>query len=183
MNICLISYLIYIPFDSEFNSEENYRKSIETQENHDCCWHNWFYQYEYLAEPPWFNKNKSILYNHISESENIQRWYFHNNNNTYNVSSFVFFFVVLSLFSWSVDQNEIKLTVMDSDENVFELIVDISKIRVLLQQCDHVELCEEDLIENEDVLLALSSINVWVNFGAKKAYKHYCNEWYRALAK
>jgi len=44
------------------------------------------------------------------------------------------------------------------------------KFEFLLQQCDHGELCEEDLIENEDVLLALSSINVCVNFDAKKKH-------------
>jgi cellobiose-specific phosphotransferase system component IIC len=31
LNICLVSYLIYIPFDSEFDSEQNYKDVFKRQ--------------------------------------------------------------------------------------------------------------------------------------------------------
>ena len=48
-----------------------------------------------------------------------------------------------------------------------ELIVDVGKVRALLNQSDHQELSDTDLIENEDVLIALSSMNVCVCFNTK----------------
>ncbi|CAF3968248.1 unnamed protein product [Rotaria sp. Silwood1] len=67
----------------------------------------------------------------------------------------------------SVKPEQIKLNVVDRDQNMIEFIVDSSKIEALLQQCNREDLCQKDLVEQEDVLLALSSINVFVNFNPK----------------
>jgi hypothetical protein len=67
----------------------------------------------------------------------------------------------------ATDQNKIQLNITDSEKNSFTLITDIEKIRSLLQQCNHQELSQGDLIENEEVLLTLSSMNVSVNFNPK----------------
>jgi hypothetical protein len=67
----------------------------------------------------------------------------------------------------SINQNELKLNIIDVDKNLLDFIVDMSKIRALLEQCDHKELCEKDLFEQEEFLLFLSSINVFVNFNVE----------------
>ncbi|CAF3802389.1 unnamed protein product [Rotaria socialis] len=67
----------------------------------------------------------------------------------------------------SVKQKQMKLNAMDTNQKVFEFIVKASQIQTLLQESNHHELCENDLIENENVLLALSSINIVINFNPK----------------
>ncbi|CAF3372000.1 unnamed protein product [Rotaria socialis] len=67
----------------------------------------------------------------------------------------------------SVEQKQMKLNAMDTNQKVFEFIVKASQIQTLLQESNHHELCENDLIENENVLLALSSINIVINFNPK----------------
>ncbi|CAF2086259.1 unnamed protein product [Rotaria magnacalcarata] len=67
----------------------------------------------------------------------------------------------------SVEQKEMKLNVIDANQKRFEFIVKTSQIQALLEESNHQELCHNDLVENEDVLLALSSINVFVNFNPK----------------
>ncbi|CAF1364774.1 unnamed protein product [Adineta steineri] len=64
----------------------------------------------------------------------------------------------------SMNQNQIKLNITDLNQNTFELIVDTSKIKSLLQECNHQEVSIQDLIEQESVLLILSSITIHVNF-------------------
>ncbi|CAF4849034.1 unnamed protein product [Rotaria sp. Silwood1] len=66
----------------------------------------------------------------------------------------------------STQQNQIKLNVTDI-YHMFEFIIERSKIQVLLQQSNHEQLCQNDLLEDEDVLLALSSMNVFINFYPK----------------
>ena len=68
----------------------------------------------------------------------------------------------------SINQKEIELSIVNVEQNLFDLVVDVSKIRALLEECNHQELCEQDLIEHEGVLLALSSINISVKFNRKK---------------
>lgn len=70
----------------------------------------------------------------------------------------------------SVKPKQINLNIIDRDQNSTELIVDSSKIETLLERCNRLDLCEGDLVEQEAVLLALSSINVFVNFNRKNMH-------------
>ncbi|CAF1297556.1 unnamed protein product [Adineta steineri] len=69
-----------------------------------------------------------------------------------------------SLYLKQSNQNQIQLNVTDVKQNTFEFIVDTPKIITLLQECNHQQLPTQDLIEQESVLLVLSSITVVVNF-------------------
>ncbi|CAF3474995.1 unnamed protein product, partial [Rotaria sp. Silwood2] len=53
----------------------------------------------------------------------------------------------------SIHQNEIKLNVTDINHNIFEFIVERSKVQVLLQESNHEQLCRNDLVEDEDILV------------------------------
>ncbi|CAF3392886.1 unnamed protein product [Rotaria socialis] len=64
----------------------------------------------------------------------------------------------------SIQQTKIKLNLNDVNRNMFEFIADTLKVQALLEQCGHPDLSRVDLVEQEDVLLALSSMNVLVNF-------------------
>ena len=66
--------------------------------------------------------------------------------------------------------NQIKLNITDCDQNTIELIVESSKMEALLERCNRQNLCEGDLVEQEAVLLGLSSINVFVNFSPKNMH-------------
>ncbi|CAF1527027.1 unnamed protein product [Adineta ricciae] len=66
-----------------------------------------------------------------------------------------------------VDRDRLKISIMNIDGTALDLNVNAEKIRVLLNQSNHRELFEADLIENEDVLIALSSMNVSVCYKTK----------------
>jgi hypothetical protein len=70
----------------------------------------------------------------------------------------------------NIDQNQIKLTVIDTNQQSFEFIVEIQKLKTLLEQSNNKELCQEDLVEHEDVLLALSSINISVTYNPRNKH-------------
>ena len=63
-----------------------------------------------------------------------------------------------------IDENKIKLNIMDINKNTFGLVTEKSKVHLLLQQCNHEELCDSDLIENEEVLIVLSALNIQVRY-------------------
>ncbi|CAF2074456.1 unnamed protein product [Rotaria magnacalcarata] len=70
----------------------------------------------------------------------------------------------------SIQQTKIKLNLNNVNRNMLEFIADTLKVQALLEQCGHQDLSRVDLIEQEDVLLALSSINVLVNFNPKNMH-------------
>ncbi|CAF3469656.1 unnamed protein product [Rotaria sp. Silwood1] len=72
----------------------------------------------------------------------------------------------------STQQNQIKLNVTDINHNMFEFIIERSTFQASLQQSNHEQLCQNDLLEDEDVLLALSSMNVLINFNPKTIHIH-----------
>ena len=53
---------------------------------------------------------------------------------------------------------------------MLELIVDTSKIKILLEQCNFKDCSEEDLVKQEGVLLALSSLIIRTTFNPKNKY-------------
>ena len=59
------------------------------------------------------------------------------------------------------------MDITDQSGKLFEVTVTVSNIHVLLKEMNRTELCEQDLIEDESILLALSSVNVRVNFNPK----------------
>ncbi|CAF3487305.1 unnamed protein product, partial [Rotaria sp. Silwood2] len=67
----------------------------------------------------------------------------------------------------SIQQNEIKLNVTDMSHNIFEFIVERSTLQVLLQESNREQLCQNDLVEDENVLPVLSSMNVVIHFNPK----------------
>ncbi|CAF3729132.1 unnamed protein product [Rotaria socialis] len=67
----------------------------------------------------------------------------------------------------SVEQKQMKLNVIDTNQKTFEFVVKKSQIEALLEESNHHELYQNDLIEHENVLLALSSINILINFNPK----------------
>ncbi|CAF1368412.1 unnamed protein product [Rotaria magnacalcarata] len=69
-----------------------------------------------------------------------------------------------------IKPNKIKVNILDSHQNIIELIVDTCNIEALLERCNRTELIEGDLVEQEAVLLALSSIKVFVNFNPKNMH-------------
>lgn len=66
-----------------------------------------------------------------------------------------------------IDENKIKLNIIDINGNTFDIVTETSKIQLLLQQCNHEELCNSDLIEHEQVLLVLSDLNIQVRFNPR----------------
>ncbi|CAF1197013.1 unnamed protein product [Adineta ricciae] len=64
-------------------------------------------------------------------------------------------------------ENRLKLTINTSDDKSVELIIEKQKIKQLLEQCNHTHLSEEDLLENESVLLTLSSISLSIKYNSK----------------
>ncbi|CAM4987829.1 unnamed protein product [Rotaria socialis] len=73
----------------------------------------------------------------------------------------------------SVEQKQMKLNVIDTNQKTFAFVIKTSQIEALLEECNHHELCQNDLIEDENVLLALSLINILINFNPKTEYKYY----------
>ena len=71
------------------------------------------------------------------------------------------------------DRDRLKLTITNIGQTTAEFTVDAEKIRTLLNQSNHKELSKTDLIENEDVLIALSSMNVSLCYNTKT--KHISN--------
>src|SRR5690348_5777139 len=70
----------------------------------------------------------------------------------------------------NIDQDQIKLTIIGSNRQSFEFMVEIAKVNGLLEECNHKELCEEDLVEHEGVLINLSSINVSVIYDPRNKH-------------
>ncbi|CAF3450525.1 unnamed protein product [Rotaria sp. Silwood2] len=70
----------------------------------------------------------------------------------------------------NIDESQIKLTIIDLNRQSFELIIDISKVQELLEQCNYKELSKNNLVEDENVLVALSSINVCVAFNTQNKH-------------
>jgi hypothetical protein len=65
------------------------------------------------------------------------------------------------------DRERLKLSITNIVRTTAEFTVDVEKVRALLNQSNHRELSDADLIENENVLIALSSMNVSVCFNTK----------------
>jgi hypothetical protein len=70
----------------------------------------------------------------------------------------------------NIAHNQIKLTVIDKNEQSFEFTVEIEKVKILLEQSNYKELCQEDLVEHEGVLLALSSINISISYNPRNKH-------------
>ena len=64
-------------------------------------------------------------------------------------------------------RERLKLIITNIGRTAAEFTVDVEKIRTLLNQSNHGELSKIDLIENEDVLVALSSMTVSVCYNTK----------------
>jgi hypothetical protein len=65
------------------------------------------------------------------------------------------------------DQDKLKLSITNIGQTAVQFTTDVEKVRALSNQSNHRELLETDLIENKDVLIALSSMNVSVRFNTK----------------
>jgi hypothetical protein len=72
-----------------------------------------------------------------------------------------------SIMNKDVQENRIKLTINTSNNELVEVITEKEKLKRLLYETDNRHLSEEDLLENESILLVLSSINVSVTFNSK----------------
>ena len=70
----------------------------------------------------------------------------------------------------TTDQSKIKLNIMGIAQNTFELVIDKVKIGVLLQECNHQELSTSDLIEEENVLVVLSSLRACAKYNPKSKH-------------
>ena len=70
----------------------------------------------------------------------------------------------------TTDQSKIKLNIMNIAQNTFELVIDKVKIGVLLQETNHQELCTSDLVEEENVLVVLSSLTVCAKYNPKSKH-------------
>ena len=68
------------------------------------------------------------------------------------------------------DRNKVKLTVIDTEKNAVDLTIDVDKIQTLLKNNNRNELSQKDLVEEEEVLIALSSMNVSVSFNTKNKH-------------
>ncbi|CAF1472901.1 unnamed protein product [Adineta ricciae] len=66
-----------------------------------------------------------------------------------------------------VQDNRLKLTMNTSDDEPVELIIEKEKIKELLEQSIYNHLSQEDPLENESVLLTLSSINLSITYNSK----------------
>lgn len=69
-----------------------------------------------------------------------------------------------------VDSNRIRLNVADMNGNTFDVIGETTKIQTLLDQSNHGELSDANLIENEQVLLILSTLDVRIRFNSRSKY-------------
>ncbi|CAF3744627.1 unnamed protein product [Rotaria socialis] len=70
----------------------------------------------------------------------------------------------------NIDQTQIQLTITNEDHHQFELIVDIGKIRDLLLQLNYKQLAEQNLVEDENVLLVLSSVDLSFTFNPQSKH-------------
>ncbi|CAF2108960.1 unnamed protein product [Rotaria magnacalcarata] len=68
---------------------------------------------------------------------------------------------------YSVGQKQMKLNVININQKTFKLFVKTSQIEALLEESNHHERCQNDLIEDENFLFPLSSINILINFNPK----------------
>jgi len=59
---------------------------------------------------------------------------------------------------------------VDIAGNMFDVIGETTKIQTLLQQYNHEELCNSDLIENEEFLIILSTLNIRARFNPRTIY-------------
>lgn len=67
----------------------------------------------------------------------------------------------------NIDQNRIKMNVMDINGNTSDVVGATSEIRKLLKQCNQEELSNSDLIENEQILIFLSNVQVRIRINSK----------------
>ncbi len=72
-----------------------------------------------------------------------------------------------SIIKKDVQQNRIKLSINTLTNQSVAVITEKEKLKDLLQQSNNRDLSEEDVLENESVLLLLSSINLSVTFNSK----------------
>ena len=68
------------------------------------------------------------------------------------------------------DRNKVKLTVIDTEKNAVDLTIDVDKIQTLLKNNKRNELSQKGLVEKEEVLSALLSMNVSVSFNTKNKH-------------
>ncbi|CAF1523508.1 unnamed protein product [Adineta ricciae] len=66
-----------------------------------------------------------------------------------------------------VQDNRLKLTMNTPDDEPVELIIEKEKIKELLEQSNYDYLSQQDPLENESVLLTLSSINLSITYNSK----------------
>jgi len=72
-----------------------------------------------------------------------------------------------SIMKKDVQENRIKLTIDTRNNESVEVITEKEKLKQLLHESNHQHLFEEDLVENESILLVLSSISLSVTFNSK----------------
>ena len=68
------------------------------------------------------------------------------------------------------DRNKVELTVIDTEKNAVNLTIHVDKIQTLLKDDNRNELSQNDLVEEEEVLIALSSMSVSVSFNMKNKH-------------
>ena len=68
------------------------------------------------------------------------------------------------------DRNKVKLTVIDTEKNAVDLTIDVDKIQTLLKDDNRNALSQKDLVEEEEVLFGVSSMNVSVSFNTKNKH-------------
>ncbi|CAM4971316.1 unnamed protein product [Rotaria socialis] len=67
----------------------------------------------------------------------------------------------------STTSEKLTLSILDTNQITLEFTVDISKLCELLERCGRQDLCNNDLVDHEDVLLTLSSITVFVHYNTR----------------
>ncbi|UJR06656.1 hypothetical protein I4U23_010942 [Adineta vaga] len=72
-----------------------------------------------------------------------------------------------SIMKKDVQENRIKLTIDTRNNELVEVITEKEKLKQLLHQSNNKHLSEEGLLENESILLVLSTINLSVTFNSK----------------
>ena len=68
------------------------------------------------------------------------------------------------------DRSRVKLTVIDTEKNAVDLTIDVDEIQTLLKDDNRNELSQKYLVEEEEVLIALFSMNVAVSFNTKNKH-------------
>lgn len=68
------------------------------------------------------------------------------------------------------DENKVKLTITDATKRSSDLTVDLEKLRMLMGNSKWKQLSPNDFIEQEGVLISLSSMKICVRFYSKNKY-------------